>query len=148
MSDTRQSGNARERTQLFANVRPYSPASAARPPPGDLANPYSGASTRAATPQFTDAMYDQLESQHDEQFSQLSSKITMLKDLTSRIGSEVKEGNGLLGKLEDRFDGARVTVRNTMGRMIRSADKSGVSWRSWLALFGIIILCFWFVTFI
>lgn len=92
-------------------------------------------------------MYDQLEAQHDEQFSALSGKINMLKDITSRIGTEVKDSTTLLGTLEDKFDGARTSVKSTMNRMIAAADRSGVSWRSWLALAGIIIFCFWVVTF-
>lgn len=130
------STGTRERTQLFANARPYSPSPVVQP---------SAAAQPA--PKRTDAMYDQLEAQHDEQFSALSGKINMLKDITSRIGTEVKDSTTLLGSLEDRFDGARTSVKSTMNRMIAAADRSGVSWRSWLALAGIIIFCFWLVTF-
>lgn len=146
MSSARPSGSTRERTQLFANARPYTPSQVM-----SSENPYSSGSTnssRSRTPQFTDAMYDQLESQHDEHLGALSSRISILKDITSKIGTEVKDGTGLLSSLEERFDGTRTVVKNTMTKMIRSADRSGVSWRSWLALFGIVIFCFWFVMFL
>ena len=131
-------GAVRERTQLFANARPYSPSLAMRASP-------NSARESPAPAAYNDAVYDQLESQHDEQIGGLSAKVSVLKDLSQRIGTEVREGTSLLGSLEDRFSNARTSVRNTMTRMIQTADRRGVSWRSWLTLIGIILFCFWLV---
>lgn len=122
----------RERTQLFANARPL--ASRSGTPIG-----------REPTPSFNDSVLNQLEQQHDDQIDGLSAKVRVLRDLSVRIGDEVRDSSSLLQTMEGGFETARTSVKNVMTRMIRTADQSGISWRSWLGFFAIIALCFWFV---
>lgn len=132
---------SRERTQLFANVKPYQPSQMMRPAtPND-----AGYNSRSPTPGYSDAFLNQIESQNDEAVEGLSAKVRMLKDLSLKIGDEVRSSSTLLSGLEERFESATVGVRSTVTRLIRTADRSGVSWRSWLALISLIVFCFWFV---
>lgn len=88
---------------------------------------------------------DQLESQNDAQIEGLSAKVKLLKDITTKIGEEVRDSNRLLEGMEESFEGARVKLRGTFTRMVRMAERSGVGWRAWLALFGFICLVFFYV---
>ncbi len=67
------------------------------------------------------------------------------KQITVKIGDEVRDSNKLLSDMENNFETAKVKLRGTFNRMIRMAERSGVGWRAWLALFGFIFLIFFFV---
>lgn len=88
---------------------------------------------------------DSLESQNDVQIEGLSAKVKLLKDLTVKIGDEVRDSNKLLSDLENSFEGARTKLKMTFNRMIIMADRSGISWRMWLCLFALISLVFFYV---
>ncbi|KAF2229919.1 hypothetical protein EV356DRAFT_527170 [Viridothelium virens] len=104
---------------------------------------------RSATPnkrgQYSDAVLNELESQNDAQVEGISAKVRMLKDLTVSIGDEIRDSTALAEKMNDSFDSTRVRLRGTMNRMLRMAERSGVSWKIWLAFFGAVILLFWYV---
>lgn len=122
----------RERTQLFANIKPLGSRSGT--PIG-----------REPTPSYNDTILNQLEQQNDDQIDGLSAKVRVLRDLSVRIGDEVRDSSSLLQSMEGGFETARNSVKSVMTRMIRTADQSGISWRSWLGLFAIVALCFWLV---
>lgn len=88
---------------------------------------------------------DQLESQNDAQIEGLSAKVKMLKEITVKIGDEVRDSNKLLSGMEDNFEQARIKLKGTFTRMIRMAERSGVGWRAWLGLFAFIFLIFFYV---
>ncbi|KAI9822871.1 MAG: protein transport protein bet1 [Thelocarpon impressellum] len=95
--------------------------------------------------QYSDALLSSLESQNDEQISVLSDKVRMFKDMTVAIGSEIRASSSLADSLNDSFDNTRVRLKGTMGRMLRMAQRTGVGWRAWLVLFGVVTVLFWFV---
>lgn len=106
-------------------------------------------SFRAATPnsrgQYSAAVLDELESQNDEQVGVLTSKVKMLKDLTHLIGDEIRDSTTLAEKMNDQFENSRNKIKGTMNRMLRMAQKTGVSWKVWLGFFAAVILLFWWV---
>ncbi|KAF1827475.1 uncharacterized protein K489DRAFT_366620 [Dissoconium aciculare CBS 342.82] len=104
---------------------------------------------RAATPngkgQYSSAMLDELESQNDDQASEMSKKIKMLKGLTIAIGDEIRDSTAFAEKMNDTFEGTRNRLRGTMNRMLRMAERTGVGWRVWLGFFVFVFLLFTYV---
>ncbi|KAI4844320.1 putative BET1 v-SNARE [Aureobasidium sp. EXF-8845] len=112
---------------------------------------YAGgaASFRTATPDkrgaYSDAVLSELESQNDEQVSEMSKKVGMLKDLTLRIGDEIRDSTALAEKMNDQFSNTSNKLKGTMNRMLRMAQKTGVGWKVWLIFFAFVIALFWYV---
>jgi len=148
---SRYSGQAhqRDRTQLFANVSNYNPSVVLNS--GTLSAPSSRSGTpyMPATPnskgQYSDQTLSQLESQSDDQIEGLTAKVRMLKDITVKIGEEVRDSNKLLGSMEENFENVGVRLRGTFTRMMRMAERSGVGWRAWVGLFAFLFLIFFYV---
>lgn len=65
--------------------------------------------------------------------------------LTSAIGDEIRDSTALAEKMNDTFDNTRARLRGTMNRMLRMAEKTGVSWKVWLMFFAAVIVLFWYV---
>ncbi|KAF2665866.1 v-SNARE [Microthyrium microscopicum] len=148
--------DARQQSQSPSGRRPngyahpsYS-ANPSTPPTGAFgAYPSDGSSFRAATPnskgQYSDAVLSELESQNDEQMAGLSGKVKRLKDLTMAIGDEIRESTTLADSMNETFDGTTIRLKNTMNRMLRMAERTGIGWRVWLAFFAVVVLLFWYV---
>ncbi|THX21373.1 putative BET1 v-SNARE [Aureobasidium pullulans] len=109
----------------------------------------SGASFRSATPDkrgaYSDAVLSELESQNDEQVSEMSKKVGMLKDLTLRIGDEIRDSTALAEKMNDQFSNTSNKLKGTMKRMLRMAQSTGVGWKVWLIFFAFVTALFWYV---
>ena len=65
--------------------------------------------------------------------------------ITVAIGDEIRDSTALAEKMNDSFDNTRVRLRGTMTRMLRMAEKSGISWKVWLGFFAAVIFLFWYV---
>jgi blocked-early-in-transport protein 1 len=65
--------------------------------------------------------------------------------MTVAIGDEIRESSALAEKMNDTFDQTRVRLRGTMNRMLVMAERSGISWKVWLAFFGAVMLLFTYV---
>ena len=123
-----------------------------------------GADVWCARGQYSDAVLDELESQNDDEVIGITNKVKMLKNvatpcprsdsdpnlylhlqLTVAIGDEIRDSSKLADKMNDQFEGTRVRLRGTMNRMLKMAERTGVSWRVWLAFFAAIIVLFWYV---
>lgn len=118
---------------------------------GGLSSRYPGAyhqhqrQQNTASPYQNDSVLDSLESQNDKQIEGLSAKVKMLKDLTVKIGDEVRDSNKLITDLENSFEGARTKLKVTFNRMVIMADRAGITWRMWLGFFAFIFLVFFYV---
>lgn len=75
----------------------------------------------------------------------MSAKVRMLKDITVAIGGEIRDSTALAEKMNTQFEGASTRLKDTMGRMLRMADSTGVGWRVWLGFFAFVVLLFWYV---
>jgi len=102
-------------------------------------------SYRPATPnsrgQYSHAVLDELESQNDAAIEAMSSKVRMLKDITTAIGVDVRDSTQLVNSMNDTFENTRVRLRGTMNRMLRMAKKN----RHWLESLGNVLhrrMCF------
>lgn len=47
--------------------------------------------------------------------------------------------------MNDTFENTRTRLKGTMNRMLRMAERSGISWKVWLGFFAAVILLFWYV---
>jgi blocked-early-in-transport protein 1 len=119
---------------------------------GGLANPYGNHQLRTGSPnprgQYSDAVLSSLESQNDDDISQMSQKVRMLKDITLKIGDEIRDSTKLAENMNDSFESARRRVRGTMMRMRVMAERTGVGWKVWLLFFLAVTLLFWYVRFV
>ena len=96
--------------------------------------------------QYSDAVLESLESQNElENTSILTSKVRQLKELTVAIGDEIRDSSALADKMNDSFENTRVRLRGTMNRMLRMAEKTGVSWKVWLSFFVFVWVLFAYV---
>jgi len=104
---------------------------------------------RPATPnskgQYSDATLNELESQNDGQVEGIMGKVKQLKDMTIAIGDEIRDSSALAERMNESFDNTRVRLRGTMNRMLVMAQKTGVSWKIWLAFFAAVGLLFFYV---
>jgi len=104
---------------------------------------------RPATPnskgQYSDATLNELESQNDGQVEGIMGKVKQLKDMTIAIGDEIRDSSALAEKMNESFDNTRVRLRGTMNRMLLMAERTGVSWKIWLAFFAAVGFLFFYV---
>ncbi|KAF2221407.1 hypothetical protein BDZ85DRAFT_239717 [Elsinoe ampelina] len=94
---------------------------------------------------YATSVLDSLESQNDGQVSEMSKRVAMLKDITMKIGDEIRDSTALAEKMNDNFGAAGVKLKGTMNRMLRMAERTGVGWRVWLGFFLFVIGVFWYV---
>jgi blocked-early-in-transport protein 1 len=104
---------------------------------------------RSATPdskgRYSDAVLSELESQNDDELSGIQSKVKRLKDMTIAIGDEIRDSTSLANTMNDTFEASTLRLKNTMNRMLRMAEKTGISWKAWLGFFTAVILLFWYI---
>lgn len=65
--------------------------------------------------------------------------------ITVAIGDEIRDSTALAEKMNDSFDRTRHRLKGTMNRMLRMADKTGVSWKIWLLFFAVVAFLFVYV---
>ncbi|KAK9380204.1 uncharacterized protein V2V93DRAFT_359724 [Kockiozyma suomiensis] len=122
------------RTQLFDG---FDSSSSSRP---------NSPGFRTATPnargQYSDSVMSGLESQNENELEGLTARVRLLKDITVKIGEEVRDSSKFMGSLEDGFDNTKLRLKGTYKRMMRMAERSGVGWRAWVAFFLFVFLIF------
>jgi len=84
---------------------------------------------------------DDLEGQNDEQLEGLSAKVKLLKDITTAIGSEVRDSTIQLSQMNDAFAETSGILSGTFRRMNNMASRQGCRWL-WYIVF--LIFVFWF----
>lgn len=68
-----------------------------------------------------------------------------VSQITTAIGTEIRDSTALAEKMNDSFEGTRVRLRGTMNRMLRMAQRTGVGWRVWVLFFAAVIALFVYV---
>jgi len=84
---------------------------------------------------------DDLEGQNDEHLEGLSAKVKLLKDITTAIGSEVRDSTVQLSQMNDAFAETSGILSGTFRRMNNMAERQGCRWL-WYIVFLIVV--FWF----
>ncbi|VEU19410.1 DEKNAAC100684 [Brettanomyces naardenensis] len=112
--------------------------------PNDIArssSPYEAEPRR----DYNAAMLSQLESQNEETVNTMQSKISALKDLSLKMGDQINQSKLNLGSLGSNMEAAGHRIRGNMKRMFVMAEKTGISWKTWLLFFAIVFLIFFWV---
>lgn len=94
--------------------------------------------------QYSHAVLDELESQNDAAIEAMSAKVRMLKDITTAIGVDVRDSTQMINSMNDTFENTRFKLRGTMNRMLRMAERTGISWRIWAIFFLLVCSIFWY----
>lgn len=128
------------RTQLFGTPPPRSFSGT---PPERMASPYD--KTPSANARHNESFLLSLESQNNEEVDSMSAKVATLKSLGLRMGTEINKSIKLNDEITNRFEAGKVTLKQTYNKMVVMSQRAGISWRMWLALFGLVALWFFYV---
>ncbi|EPQ28911.1 uncharacterized protein PFL1_03712 [Pseudozyma flocculosa PF-1] len=88
---------------------------------------------------------EDLEEQNDQRLEGLSARVKMLKDITTGIGNEVREGTKDMGALGEAFSNTSAFLGGTMSRMNRMAQRQS-GWFCNMMLF--LLFCTWIFVFL
>ncbi|KAI9487415.1 MAG: hypothetical protein EXX96DRAFT_77022 [Benjaminiella poitrasii] len=137
-SSVRSYQNLHNRSTLFAGAderRTPSPAS------------FSGEQQQSMRVDMNDRDLDYLESQNDEEISGLSAKVQILKNITGKIGDEIRSGNSFIDQMNDQFSNTGSILGKTMNNFkVMASKESGTMWCC-LTLFVVFIVIFFYYWF-
>ena len=93
---------------------------------------------------YTQSTMAQLESQSDEQMGQMGQRIQALKSLSGRMRAEIRNGNHALNDLGSTFENTKEKLKGTFTSMMDMAKRSKISIKTWLIIFSLVgVLFFW-----
>lgn len=94
---------------------------------------------------YSQSSLAQLESQSEEERGLMGQRIQALKSLSLRMSDEIRGSNHSLDKLGDTFQDTTTKLKNTFGGMMIMAKKSRISIKTWLLIFFVVGLTFFWV---
>jgi len=127
-----------QRNQLFPDDRNVSRS----PTPSQRAQQgYNSSSNRFNSSQVLDS----LEGQNDAMIEGLSHKVQLLKNVTVKIGEEIRDSSNFMDTMNENFANTRVYLSGTVRRMQRMAERQGVGWFAFMMFLCLIFLIFLWV---
>ncbi|KAI7856567.1 hypothetical protein BDC45DRAFT_58590 [Circinella umbellata] len=96
---------------------------------------------------LNDTDLELLESQSDERVTGLSAKVQTLKNITGKIGDEIRAGNSLLDTMNNQFGDTGSVLGKTMQNFKIMAEKESGATMCYLVLvivIMVIIAYYWF----
>ncbi|ODV73269.1 Bet1p CYBJADRAFT_162653 [Cyberlindnera jadinii NRRL Y-1542] len=109
--------------------------------PPRVASPYDKPEQR----DYSASRIAQMESQSEEQTNVMAQKISQLKDLSLKMGEEIRSSNKVLDQVGNQFEQLQGTLKRTWNRMLVMAQRSGIPYKVWLGFFAVLFLMFWYV---
>ncbi|OEJ81924.1 Protein transport protein BET1 [Hanseniaspora osmophila] len=94
---------------------------------------------------YNGSMLSQLESQSEEQMSIMGTKVKQLKNLTTKMGDEIRSSNSTVSQLGETFEGTSLKLKKTFNKMMIMASKSRIPLRTWFLIFVVIGFLFFYV---
>ncbi|SCU88982.1 LADA_0E13058g1_1 [Lachancea dasiensis] len=94
---------------------------------------------------FSQSILSNLEDQSDRHVSAMSEKLGRLKTLSLRMGDEIRGSNDTVEKLGEVFEGTSKRLQRTYRDMMAMAGRSKISLKTWLIIFLIVSLLFFWV---
>lgn len=86
---------------------------------------------------------DQMESQSNDEFESMFNKVSVLKNLSTKINSEINS-NQHLNSINENFE-KMIPMVQTYGRRVGVVGHNGwLNFKGWCAFFGIVLLFFGF----
>lgn len=96
------------------------------PPPSSSNSSYGdGIFARAASAYTATRTAEDLEEQNDQRLEGLTARVSMLKEITLNIGTEVRESTKDLGVLGEAFENTSAFLGGTFKRMNKMAKRQG-----------------------
>ncbi|KAL9542926.1 hypothetical protein PS6_009551 [Mucor atramentarius] len=138
---SRQFGNRSSvRSSLFAGAQQHNDTRTPSP------SAYGGDQQSVAL-DMNDRDLDYLESQNDDEISGLSAKVNILKNITGKIGEEIRSGNSFIDQMNDQFSNTGSVLGKTMDNFkVMASKESGTMWCC-LTLFVVFIVFFFYYWF-
>ncbi|AET39531.1 Bet1p Ecym_4492 [Eremothecium cymbalariae DBVPG len=94
---------------------------------------------------YSQSMLAQLESQSDAEVGIMSEKLKALKNLSLRMGEEIRGSSHTLDELGNTFEQGSVKLKRTFNKMMIMAKKSKISIKTWLLIFFSVGVLFFYV---
>ncbi|KAL0086349.1 hypothetical protein J3Q64DRAFT_1739546 [Phycomyces blakesleeanus] len=88
-----------------------------------------------------------MESQNDDRITGLSAKVQMLKNITGKIGDEIRSGNTLLDTMNDQFSNTGSYLGKTMSGFKKMAAKESGVTTCYLILFIVLVVIVFYYSF-
>lgn len=127
------------RTQLFSSPPPRVLSLST---PARMNSPYDKTPQQSA--KHNEAFLMSLESQNNDEVDLMSQKVSALKNLGMRMGSEINKSMNLNDEISNNFEKGKITLKNTYNRMVVMSQRAGILWRMWLVFFCLFFLgCFY-----
>jgi len=126
-----------QRIRATQSLRDRSSLLGVTPPSSGRSSPFDDNRYQPSGQRFA----DDLEGQNDEHLEGLSAKVKLLKDITTAIGSEVRDSTVQLSQMNDAFAETSGILSGTFRRMNNMASRQGCRWL-WYILFLVVV--FWF----
>ncbi|CAO0791532.1 unnamed protein product [Mucor circinelloides] len=139
-SSVRSYQNLHNRSSLFAGAQQHNDTRTPSP------SAYGGDQQTVAL-DMNDRDLDYLESQNDDEISGLSAKVNILKNITGKIGEEIRSGNSFIDQMNDQFSNTGSVLGKTMDNFkVMASKESGTMWCC-LTLFVVFIVFFFYYWF-
>ncbi|SCV05973.1 LANO_0H19262g1_1 [Lachancea nothofagi CBS 11611] len=113
---------------------------------------YDNLSGRASSPyekggnlDFSQSTLSNLENQSDRHVSAMSEKLNALKSLSLKMGEEIRGSNDTVDKLGNVFEGTSKRLKRTYRDMMKMAGSSRIPMKTWLIIFFVVFLFFFWV---
>lgn len=138
--------NTNGRVNLFdstyntSHTNPFANNSHHRKPNGNLDD------LNEAPVDYNESLLNQLESQNDEDISSMHVKLKKLKHLSLKMNDEIDfSNNEIINNLNGTFGDTVTKLKNVMGKAKDMADRSRISFKTWLIIFGFVFLLFFYI---
>lgn len=138
--------NTNGRVNLFdstyntSHTNPFANSSHHRKPNGNL-DDYNEAPV-----DYNESLLNQLESQNDEDISSMHVKLKKLKNLSLKMNDEIDfSNNEIINNLNGTFGDTVTKLKNVMGKAKDMADRSRISFKTWLIIFCFVFLLFFYI---
>lgn len=94
---------------------------------------------------YSESSLARLESQNEEEMGAMGQRIQALKSLSLRMGDEIRGSNQTLDSLGDTFQRTATKVKTNLSNMLVMAKNSRISIKTWLIIFFVVGLLFFWV---
>ncbi|CUS21949.1 LAQU0S04e04544g1_1 [Lachancea quebecensis] len=111
----------------------------------NLVNRASSPYDKSGSLDLSQSTLSNLEDQSDKHMSAMGERVNALKSLSLRMGEEIRGSNDTVGKLGDVFDGTSKRLKRTYGDMMKMAKNSRIPLKTWLIIFLVVFLLFFWV---
>lgn len=88
---------------------------------------------------------EMMERQNDAQIEDLEAKVDKLKDITYKIGGQIKESNSLLDNMSNSFDKAAGLMKNTLGHLNKMMDNKSSKHMIYMVVFIVVLFFLMYV---